>query len=883
MKSSSKKTKASNKRTNPSLKTIEVEQNIKFKNELFQKLFDNNIASKSSKERLNSHGNLHFHKKYKHRSPEISKHTKKISYKNRNRSNLLDDPKNKRGIKSSNSKNSKKENNTFSNTNSNSTKIIKPNKLPRQNNNIPNNNSNTNTNSTKKLKNYPNLIKGVLHQVQYYNLNKNNNYNDNIRYKPVDDFYNEQTHPPIYIGNIIENNTNSSNNSFNLDFKQEQKYNNQTNSSDNYANNIKKIEINDDDNKEYIEKEIRPSKIIYRKKNIEINNIKNLKSISPITKKTIDKVDSTDIINEDIYNSNNIDNFYNTNKNINTQNTNSNFIDSDNNIYLRSKNNDKYMSPKINNIQEEHIDNRENIIPIKIEEEKKPNIVLTEDKTNNFSIYRNNMKNYNEKLDFYTAYSFSISNDIIKEKNFGNLEMVNCNIITYIGKKVRNKIYKGPNYDSNGNLIFSNDEEVLKYIKNKIKEEKNMEYNNKIKYNYFILSKQFHGKLLYEIGLENNLNKINEILEKENVEVEHEPIMIIFKKDFNKINSHKQNYDENEEIEKIVNEKEELIKENKLLMNQIDLLNKNGKINMDEKEEENDDENDIVKLKEEIEKLNDENKEKGEVLNEMQNILNEYRAKLKQYEEINNVFQNEKEKYSKYIIELQEYNEKIIIEYQKMKSQLELEIQKNQNNYTQNYFNNDKLNIISTDFFDILNIKHTKENNYNDNKVMNEKINKKDNQNNDDNYIEKSDNNLNVNNYNEDKNIDNYNEDNNINNNNEDRNGNGNDFCNEEINLNNNIEIITDNENNYNKIKNNFENEDNTNKKNDKEESLNRALQRIKNMKESQQKNNTEDEVLKSEKISQMADILEKKFMENPEYNNYQDKENNNYQSYDSN
>ena len=54
-----------------------------------------------------------------------------------------------------------------------------------------------------------------------------------------------------------------------------------------------------------------------------------------------------------------------------------------------------------------------------------------------------------------------------------------------------------------------------------------MEYNNdKVKYNYFILTKKFHGKILYEIGLQNNIDYINSILEKENVEIEHVIIMI---------------------------------------------------------------------------------------------------------------------------------------------------------------------------------------------------------------------------------------------------------------------------------------------------------------------------------------------------------------------
>ena len=792
--------KVSHKKPNLSLNTIEVDnQNIKFKNEIFQKLFDNNNTYRTSKERINSHGNLHFKKKHKFYSPEINKHSLNVKYKNRNPSNIFNNSKSRKGLKISNSK---RGNNTFSNTNSKSTKIIKSNKILRTKNN---------NNSNKKLKNYPNLIKGVLNQVKYYNLNKNTNYNDNTRYKPVDDFFNEQVQSPIYIGSINDNNTNSPNNSFNLDFKQEQKENNQTNSNDiNDNNNIRKIKINDDDNNnEYLEKEVKPRKMIYRKKNVGDKKIKNIKSISPIKTKNIEKTDS-DIINEDIcISNNNIDNYDNNNKNRNNNNDDNN-KDNINIIYLKNKKKNEYIPPETINIKFDPTDNRENTIPLTIEEIK-PKIELILENNNYFSIYNNNKNNIFENLELCPNYNLSFINFNKKENSYNNLELINCDMINYIGKKLKNKINKGPHYDNNGNLIFSNDDEALKYIKKKIIEEKDMIYkNNKIKYNYFILSKQFHGKLLYEIGLENNLNKINEILEKENVEIEHEPIMFIFKKDFNKI------------------------KNNEFYTDKINENNNN-------------------KFSEEIKKLNEINKEKEEQLNEMENILNEYQIKLKEYIKVNNILQNEKEKYIKYINELQEYNEKIINEYQNIKSQLELEMQKNSKNENNNkdshanHFNNDLLNIITADFFNILS--------------------------NNDNYKDK-DNQTQSNNYS------NYLKDNIY-----QINGHSNDNQDDKF-INNNIEIISDNDNNYiYRQKINDNETENTDKNNEKNESLNRALQRIKNMKENQEKNNEDEiEIKKSDKIAEIAQNLEKKLMKNTEYKEYDDEkkiENNYYQSDD--
>ena len=630
-----KKAKSLNKKPNLRLNTIETESYSKFKNELFQKLFDNNIASKFSKGRISSHGNLHHPKKLTIQSPYTNRNKyKKIKYKikspsyvydvpktKKNASYVNDIPRNKKEIKMSKSK---KEGNTLSNPNSNSAKIIKTNRVIRSNNN---------TSSNRKLKNYPNLIRGVLHQVNFYNYNNNSNYNESIRYKPVDEFFNEQSQSPIIINNIMENNTNSPNNSFNLDFKPEQK--------NNQSNNIRKIKFIEEEN-EQLEKDIRPNNILYRKKNQE-NNIKNIKNLSPIKIKNIDKHDSNDIINEDIYNDNNnsYSNRIKRNNEINKKNNEDNEF-SENIIFYKNKNND--LSLDNMNI---NVDNGDNDNEGK-EENKNKNELLKENIIyltifNNINNNKNNVFN-NIKLD--TGNNFTIKNNRPKKSSYCKLKKINYNEINYIGIKNKTKPKnnnKGPSYDNKGNLVFNNDDEVLKYIKKKIKEEKDMEYNtNKMKYNYFILSKQFHGKLLYEIGLENNLNKINKILEKENVEIEHEPIMFIFKKDLPKLNDNNyinnnlsnHNNKDNEEIENLINEKEKLLNDNQNLLKTIELLKeKNKNLNNNNYNKVNEDE--FNRLSQKLEELNEENKKKEKQLNELQYFLNEYENKLKKYDEEN--------------------------------------------------------------------------------------------------------------------------------------------------------------------------------------------------------------------------------------------------------
>ena len=309
-----------------------------------------------------------------------------------------------------------------------------------------------------------------------------------------------------------------------------------------------------------------------------------------------------------------------------------------------------------------------------------------------------------------------------------------------------------------------------------------------MKYNYFILTKKFHGKTLYDIGLENDLNEINNILTKENVEIEHEPVAFITIKELNQLKGG----DNNQEIEKLKDEIERMKKENEKLNEEIENMNnenkkiqkeldianiKNKKLNnknSDENEklkeeiekinkeneklkrkldlknknleDNNSLTNDYNNLLDEIDKLNEKNKEIEKELNEKQNLINEYESKLKDNKENpkdnndiksndneklieeNQRLQAEREKFIKYINELQEYDEKVIAEYQKLKTQLQIEIQKNNlnSNNPQNvkkYFTNNELGVTSNDTISIYLKDDTKEKKENKDKEKEKKEN----------------------------------------------------------------------------------------------------------------------------------------------------------------
>ena len=728
MKSSKVKPKIETKRNVKSKsRFVSIEEpNAKFKNEVFQKLWERNNASK---EKLNTieYNDNNLSKKY-HYSPRSNSNYNNHTTKNSKRKNL-------KKMYQELSK-SKKNIQIINNDKNDSSNAIKS-KVMR----VPYN--------LRKYKDYPNLIGGVLHQVNYYNINNNNNYNDYIRYKPIDDIFNEQS-SILSTKKVVENNNNSPNMSFNSDLKQDLKSDHhilnqnmpKNNSNNENINNIKKIKVeeeNDNDNNNdniynnyNVESEMRvnPDSIKTRKSGtLE----KNGKLISPI----ISAVGSNEIkIKKDNHDKNNyiqdIIGGINGNKldNINEDDNDNNKVNKDkdksNNSIVKKKKRSKNLTPKHFNVVEK--------------DEKKLKERLSIVNNNNFTIYNNNRSNNNNKSNYKKLKktpinTFSIHNykdknkdEEIKKNNFDNLELIRCNTIKYINNKINKKKDNKRDEIDDGKLKlkFKDEDEVLDYIKKKLNEEKELEYNkNRIKYNYFILMKKFHGKILYEIGLENNIESINNILHNENVEIEHEPVVFIKRKELeqlknnpsfnnNKIINNDENKQLKKEIEKINKENEKmnkeydkLSKENEKLKKKMDLINKNL-------EEKNSNLiNEYNKLIDEIEKLKEYNKEIEDELKNKKNIIDEYEDKIKEYEnklkednnklkdksdkpkdydklvEDNNRLLMEREKFTKYIYELQEYDEKVINEYHKVKNELENEKKKNMNN---NNNNNDKKN-----------------------------------------------------------------------------------------------------------------------------------------------------------------------------------------------
>lgn len=350
-------------------------------------------------------------------------------------------------------------------------------------------------------------------------------------------------------------------------------YNNMTNNT-NYNEYIRYKPITDIFNDQ--------SNIPTRKITIENTNSLNISfnSKSDLVKKEKEKND----IDTNAYNYYNIENEFKLNQESIKSRKNETLIKSgksispilSNNYYNENKKDSvsEYINIKSNDKNERgKIDNNNNII-------------------NNIEIYPKKTVDIKEKLEVEKIENFNILGVIIKNND-------------------------------NNNYLFKNEEEMWKYIKNKMTEEKDKEYNeNKFKYNYFTLIKKFHGKILYEIGLENNLAKINYILEKENVKVENEPILLVKKNSIDdKSNT---DVDSDNEIKMLKIKIDKINKENEQLKENINIMK-----------------GETDKLNKTINLLNDKLKLYMKDINDKNNEINEYQNKLK---EINlNIGQNKED------------------------------------------------------------------------------------------------------------------------------------------------------------------------------------------------------------------------------------------------
>ena len=82
-------------------------------------------------------------------------------------------------------------------------------------------------------------------------------------------------------------------------------------------------------------------------------------------------------------------------------------------------------------------------------------------------------------------------------------------------------------------LVFNNNDEILEYIKNQIKDGKIKDIKSKLEiktsdFTGYTLSKKKQGYTIYEIELEEDLEKVNETIKNQKVEIGKKPIQIVF-------------------------------------------------------------------------------------------------------------------------------------------------------------------------------------------------------------------------------------------------------------------------------------------------------------------------------------------------------------------
>jgi len=167
----------------------------------------------------------------------------------------------------------------------------------------------------------------------------------------------------------------------------------------------------------------------------------------------------------------------------------------------------------------------------------------------------------------------------------------------------RDDININPIQESNGSkLYFDNENEIIDFINKKYEDEKKKKsyFNKKLRFTGFVLSKKYKGKNLYDIRIEDDLDKINYQLKEEQVNVNNKQIELKFIDDKN------------------------------------DIKNKvNNDITIKNLEEE------IQKLKKEYEKLNKKDIAKNDLITkldkEKQNLLEETEKMKKNIEELNNI------------------------------------------------------------------------------------------------------------------------------------------------------------------------------------------------------------------------------------------------------
>ena len=227
----------------------------------------------------------------------------------------------------------------------------------------------------------------------------------------------------------------------------------------------------------------------------------------------------------------------------------------------------------------------------------------------------------------------SASNSVNKNANkFHNFEICQNDKINFINNEKENNESKKKDDNDEKKFMFDNENEIIDYIFNKFEEERKKKsyFNRKLRFTGFVLSKKYKGKNLYEIRIEDDIEKINQQIKDENIVINEKQVEFKFiseekeKENISKpnVNNNDINKELEEEIQKLKLENEKLNKKDSVKNELIKKLDNEKQKYIEE----------IGNMKNEIDGL----KELNNKLIQEKNIIN----KEKEYNKINYEIEN---------------------------------------------------------------------------------------------------------------------------------------------------------------------------------------------------------------------------------------------------
>ena len=297
--------------------------------------------------------------------------------------------------------------------------------------------------------------------------------------------------------------------------------------------------------------------------------------------------------------------------------------------------------------------------------------------------------------------SSNVNKNLSKIVN-NNFEICQNEKINFYGKE-RDK-NDNNNTDDQNKFVFKNENDIIDYIFNKFEEERKRKnyFNRKLRFTGFVLSKKYKGKNLYDVRIEDDIDKINQQLKDDKILINDKQVEFRYIEDEKKNKNNDNNINElNEEYNKLKLENEKLNKKDVVKNELIKKLDREKQNFLEE----------IEQLKKQINELKNNNNINNNKLRDEENKLNKKIEKKKVYDIENN----------KNIEEEKSYN-------------YESELNKNNKYNDEIYSNDDVININKkndeeNEDKNIINLKCIENlyiiNKDNKNKIMNKSVNNK--------------------------------------------------------------------------------------------------------------------------------------------------------------